>query len=82
MTKAVKILEKDGFIKRSRDPVDNRNYILQTTEKGSSAGRQTAAKFDRLQALIFSEFSIEELEELTVLLERLKARVSDLSGKD
>ncbi|MBI9107165.1 MAG: MarR family transcriptional regulator [Spirochaetales bacterium] len=82
VTKAAVILEKGGFITRTRDSGDGRNYILMTTDKGKTVGRQCLIRFARVQGLIFSEFSLEELEELTSLLDRLESRISELTGRE
>jgi len=81
VTKAVKILELGGYIERKRNQADNRNYILSISPKGRKVSDEAAVKFNRVQAMIFSEFSLEELEELTALLERLRNRVSDLAAE-
>ncbi len=80
VTKAVRILEKDGFITRGRDPGDRRNYRLSTTDTGKTVGEACGRIYGRLQAQIFEEFSFEELEELTNLLQRLRERTSELTG--
>jgi len=78
VTKAVKKLIKEGFVYRETDINDKRNQKLFTTDKGRETGKQCEKKFDLVQDIILSEFSQDELNTLTVLLERLNKKTQKL----
>ena len=79
VTKAVKILEEKGFIFRSVDEADKRNYKLYTTEKGKKYIDDMLNQKEVMEQIIFDGFTSEEKEQLTSLLTRMLNNSEKLS---
>lgn len=75
---SVKRLEKAGCITRRPDESDARGNRLSVTEKGRQASRECRSGFDSVDAEMFAGFTSEEIEQLTLYLDRM---IFNLSGK-
>ncbi|MFY1027057.1 MarR family transcriptional regulator [Actinobacillus seminis] len=70
LSKNLAVLEERGLICYNTDPQDNRVHRLQLTEKGTQAWKKCEKIGRDLEAKMFGELSIEELEQLQQLLHR------------
>lgn len=71
VTKALKILEKDGFIKRSSDIKDKRSLNCFTTKKGDKIVHELLDVKTNVEADIFSGFSENDIASFYRYLNKL-----------
>ena len=62
VTKALKILEEDGFISREVDPKDKRNFLCKVTPKGEKIISDLVKVKNQTVEVLFSDFTKEEKE--------------------
>ena len=76
----LKKLEADGFIERgkSAELADSRFNKIKITELGRQATLQSRKYFQHVDAEAFRDFSDEELDTLTSLLERMQKNLRDI----
>lgn len=72
MTVVIKNMDRDGYIKRTTDPKDNRKTIVEITEKGLSIIESMWSEHVENLDNIFSPLTNKEKEELIRLLKKLK----------
>lgn len=71
MSHQLKRMEKDGYVHRTRSETDNRTVVITLTENGEQVAETCNALSDCILATISAELTEEELEQLTVLLQRV-----------
>lgn len=81
VTKALKILEEDGLIRRESDPYDRRNIKCFVTDKGKEQAKEMFKLKKRVEAELFAGFSDDELDAFYAYLERLHANSNSLIEK-
>jgi DNA-binding MarR family transcriptional regulator len=79
VTKLIKELEGKGLVDRTRDELDGRASIVRLTNEGRRVAR--AIDRARIEALerVLDSWDDDDLEQLTVLFERLRADMRRLS---
>lgn len=81
VTKAIKILEKKGFIERLVDEKDKRNYKLYCTVKGKSIVEGFGDYQTVVEETVFEGMSSDEIEKITKYLEHIYRNSSKLINK-
>lgn len=71
VTKALKILEEEGFIKRILDENDRRNILCYITEKGASIVGGLMDVKDSAENKMFKNFQEQDKEKLYEYLSKL-----------
>ncbi len=71
VTKALKVLEDEGLVKRVVDEEDRRNIKCYVTEKGAGIVDELNLVKEKAEKTLFEGFSDEELEAFGVYLRRL-----------
>ena len=77
LTRLSQALEREGMIRRERDPEDNRVVRVYLTEKGREKLRHLAALGEKLGRRIHGVLSDEELKELRRMLVVLARAMKD-----
>ena len=72
VARTLKALAAEGYITRSGDDDDQRRNNVRITEKGVRSVTETRRAFDEFDQTIFSDFSDEEIAQLTALLSRVQ----------
>ncbi len=72
VTATLKRLEKDGYIARTVTDTDNRCNEIRITDSGRRAVEESRAIFDSIDTAMFADFTDEELDTFTALLDRLQ----------
>lgn len=75
LTPVIKRLESDGLVKRVRMPQDGRKLCLQLTELGRK--KQPQAQSIHNSIVEQCGVSVEEMDQLKLLLEKFKAKLVD-----
>ena len=75
MTGMIDRLERDGFVSRHPDQYDRRVTNVRLTDKGKLFMEEIQGPRDQFTAEMFSDFTLEELDQLLVYLERLYKRL-------
>lgn len=76
VSRAVTSLEASGMITRQRDDVDTRRRVLNITPAGQAVHDRLMTRFADAEAKMLETLSKEEVETLTVLLDKLSRDVS------
>ena len=71
ISREVRDLTKEGYVRRSADPTDGRAGIVELTAKGRRTIEAYRAATDDIVAEAFSEWSAVDLRQLAGLLERV-----------
>lgn len=71
VTKALKVLEEEGLVKRVADEEDRRNSKCFVTERGSAIVDELNFIKENAEEILFEGFSEEQLEEFEGYLKRL-----------
>lgn len=82
VTKAIKILEKDGFVKRKRDEGDRRSFLLYLTDKGEQITDDLMSIKNRLEKELFNGFSDSDQKKFFEYLETLEKNSRNLIEKE
>lgn len=75
---SLKKLEQGGYISRAVDQSDNRYNQICITEKGKAVVENSASYFERIERLMFQDFSQEEIECFQRCLDRIKNNLCSL----
>lgn len=73
---SIKRMGKAGFIERTEDEKDRRINRLRLTEKGREVFRSGKAECDRIDSVMFSGFSEEEITVFSDMLSRIAKNLS------
>ena len=73
----LKRLEKQGFIRRTKDLSDRRLTRLEITEDGKRIYKKTRAKAEKLPKMLLSALTDEELKAYIGILHKLRARIKE-----
>jgi DNA-binding MarR family transcriptional regulator len=71
VTKAISILEKDGFIQREPSENDKRIMLCSVTTKGNALAEKLLHLYDAIQSNLFAGFSEKDLSLFYQFLNRL-----------
>lgn len=83
VTKALKILDEGGYIKRVQDENDKRNYLCYVSEKGDAIVDHLMQIKYRAEKIIFKDFSEQDQEKLFQYLDLMHLNsVSLVEGID
>jgi DNA-binding MarR family transcriptional regulator len=77
MTSRLDALEKDGLVRRLRDPDDRRSVLVELTEKGLERHEQAMAIQAPKEALLADALTDREKEQLNGLLRRVMITLED-----
>lgn len=72
----LKRMERDGLIERSHPSSDNRANTVVLTAKGKKIIKNVMAYFDKMQNMLLSEFTDEEIASMTGFLNKFSDIVS------
>jgi DNA-binding MarR family transcriptional regulator len=67
----LRILEKDGILRRKRNPLSSREVNVYITDKGWEIQKRLEVVYDELEQITFQGFSPEEKEQCIHYLSRL-----------
>lgn len=70
----LKILEAKGYIKRRRNPDNQREVFVEVSPKAEQEIKACASKHKDLQELFYPDFTAAELEEFLRLLKKLNQK--------
>jgi DNA-binding MarR family transcriptional regulator len=79
LTGLLDTLEREGHIQRTRNPEDGRSRIIQLTSSGHSICERLKKRHEDVMAHLELEFSSQELEALSQLLERFNRHMQTFS---
>lgn len=71
VARTLKALASEGYISRTSDEEDQRRNHVNITEKGLAIVQATRDSFEEYDQTVFDGFSMEEIEQLTGLLNRV-----------
>lgn len=77
MTSRLDALEKEGLVRRLRDPADRRSVIVELTDKGRQKHEQAMGIQAQKEALLAEALTGREKEELNKLLRRVMLTLED-----
>jgi DNA-binding MarR family transcriptional regulator len=77
MTSRLDALEKEGLVRRVRDPEDRRSVLVELTEKGLERHEQAMAIQAPKEALLAEALTDREKEQLNSLLRRVMITLED-----
>jgi DNA-binding MarR family transcriptional regulator len=77
MTSRLDALEKEGFVRRLRDPDDRRSVLVELTEKGRKKHEQAMGIQAQKEALLAEALTDREKEQLNSLLRRVMLTLED-----
>jgi DNA-binding MarR family transcriptional regulator len=77
MTSRLDALEKEGLVRRLRDPEDRRSVIVELTDKGRERHEQAMAIQGPKEALLAKALTDREKEQLNSLLRRVMITLED-----
>jgi DNA-binding MarR family transcriptional regulator len=77
MTSRLDALEKEGLVRRLRDPEDRRSVLVELTEKGREKHEQAMAIQAPKEALLAEALTDREKEQLNSLLRRVMITLED-----
>ena len=75
LTRIIKSLERDGLVRRSLDPADQRRAVIALTQSGQDKYHQVSPNSEHLYQEIEQQFGAKNLKHLNQLLNQL---VTDL----
>ncbi len=79
VTKALAVLENDGFITRTPDEKDKRNMLCSVTEKGKATAGKLLHLSGNIQSALFAGFSEEDMSRFYRYLSRLSQNAHSLA---
>lgn len=82
LTRQLKSIEQLGWIERHSDAADNRLTNVALTAAGQEVVRQALPHRSDFIEKAFSDFSVEQMETLSNLLDTLELRLRDQAGHD
>jgi DNA-binding MarR family transcriptional regulator len=77
MTSRLDALEKEGLVRRLRDPADRRSVIVELTDKGRQKHEQAMGIQAQKEALLAEALTNREKDELNKLLRRVMLTLED-----
>ena len=77
MTSRLDALEKEGLVRRLRDPADRRSVLVELTEKGRRKHQQAMGIQAQKEALLAEALTDREKEQLNGLLRRVMLTLED-----
>ena len=73
LVKVVDLLEGEGLVTRTRDPLDRRRQLLELTEAGRAAFAERERMLDEANARLMAPLSAEEQHQFEAMLRRMRA---------
>ncbi|MFW5794209.1 MAG: MarR family winged helix-turn-helix transcriptional regulator [Bacillota bacterium] len=81
-TRAINQMEKDGLIRKEKDPNDLRSYILTITEKGKELAKEVNEILKEWENLVNSALTKKEIELLDKMREKVYLKLKDYFEED
>ncbi len=81
VTGVVDRLARDNYVKRLPSPADRRVQLIGLSEKGSDEFRKMAIQHERWIDNAFAEIDLEEIQQITHLLNRVGDKLKTKIGK-
>lgn len=78
-SRALRALEKDGYVRSWQEDPQNHRKIVDLTEAGRQMHRRIIQVAHRREAVLVADLAPEEVEQLAELLRRLLKRVPDIT---
>ena len=75
MTRTLQILEKQGRVRRSRNPQDGRSWLFHLTEKGGEERRKITDSLRDWCSIAFRDMDEEEVFSLLQILQNLQKNI-------
>jgi MarR family transcriptional regulator for hemolysin len=72
-------LGKKGFVKRSQNPSDRREYYIQLTHKGKESIPEILRKVNQLNSLIMEKLTIAEVKKMDEQLDSIYKKLLEVS---
>ena len=72
VTVSVGRMEKSGLIEKIPDPEDHRRYALRLTEKGEELACRCRERLDRVDEVMYADFTPRERETFSALCRRME----------
>jgi len=82
VSRAIKGLQKTGFLRRDIDGQDKRRAVLRLTQKGSEAFAILAPLVKQVEQDLLTDFSEQERMKLVNMMKRVRANAEKLSNND
>jgi len=70
-------IEAKGYVRRRRDPVDRRLWVIELTDEGAMVYKNISSRFRQYARGLGSSLSREELGATIASLDKVKARVKE-----
>ncbi len=76
ITRHLKLLETKGYVKRERNPANNREVFVELTPKAQQEINVCEREHGDIETILSPVFNQEELAQLLVLLDKLNAQLA------
>ncbi|EPH98457.1 transcriptional regulator, MarR family [Enterococcus faecalis 13-SD-W-01] len=76
ITRHLKLLETKGYVKRERNPANNREVFVELTPKAQQEINVCEREHGDIETILSPAFNQEELAQLLVLLDKLNAQLA------
>ncbi|MGG5359619.1 MULTISPECIES: MarR family winged helix-turn-helix transcriptional regulator [unclassified Enterococcus] len=76
ITRHLKLLETKGYVKRERNPANNREVFVELTPKAQQEINVCEREHGDIETILSPAFNREELAQLLVLLDKLNAQLA------
>lgn len=81
ITRHLKILEKNGYVKRERNPANNREIFVELLDKAMDEMAKCEGMHTSLQEKLYTSFSEAEMQELARLVDKFDTSISEMTFK-
>jgi len=75
----IKALQQKGFVTRVPDRQDQRAYLVQLTRSGRTILNKIAGVVTRMNAEVFRNFTLEELDQFASYLKKMKLQLNSMT---
>lgn len=81
ITRHLKLLEENGYVKRERNPANNREIFVELKEKALEEMAKCEGMHTSLQEKLYASFSEEDMKELARLVGKFDTSISEITFK-
>ncbi|MGY3778396.1 MarR family winged helix-turn-helix transcriptional regulator [Isobaculum melis] len=81
ITRHLKILEKNGYVTRERNPANNREIFVALKEKATAEMAKCETVHTGLQERLYASFSKDEVQELARLVGKFETSINEIIPK-
>ncbi|WP_042196108.1 MarR family winged helix-turn-helix transcriptional regulator [Paenibacillus camerounensis] len=78
ITRQLKALEAEGYVYRERNPSNNREMLVQVTDKGKTETLECQVSRNNFNNKLFDDFTEEDIEQLLLLLDKMKINLEEI----